>query len=129
MIPVSSFSGKTVALFGLGGSGLVHGKGARRRRRPRHAWDDSQPRAKKRRPKASRPVDLNEADWSLFHALILTPGAPLTHPAPHWTVEKARAAGVEVIGDIELFLRERATCPARRWSRSPAPTARAPPPP
>jgi UDP-N-acetylmuramoylalanine--D-glutamate ligase len=33
---------------------------------------------------------------------------PLTHPEPHWTVRKARAAGVEIIGDIELFARERA---------------------
>jgi UDP-N-acetylmuramoylalanine--D-glutamate ligase len=37
---------------------------------------------------------------------------PLTHPEPHWTVQKAEAAGVDVIGDIELFCRERATvCP------------------
>ena len=42
-----------------------------------------------------------------FAALILTPGAPLTHPAPHWSVLAARQAGVEVIGDIELFCRER----------------------
>jgi UDP-N-acetylmuramoylalanine--D-glutamate ligase len=32
---------------------------------------------------------------------------PLTHPEPHWTVKRAREAGVEVIGDIELFARER----------------------
>jgi UDP-N-acetylmuramoylalanine--D-glutamate ligase len=32
---------------------------------------------------------------------------PLTHPAPHWTVGLARNAAVEVIGDIELFCRER----------------------
>ena len=30
---------------------------------------------------------------------------PLTHPTPHWTVERAKAAGVEVLGDIELFAR------------------------
>jgi UDP-N-acetylmuramoylalanine--D-glutamate ligase len=30
---------------------------------------------------------------------------PLTHPEPHWTVERARAAGVEILGDIELFAR------------------------
>ena len=30
---------------------------------------------------------------------------PLTHPTPHWTVQKAKAAGVEVLGDIELFAR------------------------
>jgi UDP-N-acetylmuramoylalanine--D-glutamate ligase len=52
--------------------------------------------------------DLAAADWSCFAALVLAPGVPLTHPAPHWTVKKARAAGVEVIGDIELFCRERA---------------------
>ncbi|MDO9488100.1 MAG: UDP-N-acetylmuramoyl-L-alanine--D-glutamate ligase, partial [Sphingomonadaceae bacterium] len=36
----------------------------------------------------------------------------LTHPAPHWSVGLARANGVEVLGDIELFCRERrATVP------------------
>ena len=39
---------------------------------------------------------------------MLAPGVPLTHPEPHWTVAKARAAGVEIIGDVELFCRERA---------------------
>jgi UDP-N-acetylmuramoylalanine--D-glutamate ligase len=38
---------------------------------------------------------------------LLSPGVPLTHPAPHWSVGLARAAAVEVIGDIELFCRER----------------------
>jgi UDP-N-acetylmuramoylalanine--D-glutamate ligase len=32
---------------------------------------------------------------------------PLTHPAPHWTVRAAKLAGVDVIGDLELFCRER----------------------
>ncbi len=40
-------------------------------------------------------------------ALVLAPGVPLTHPAPHWVVQLAQKAGVEVIGDIELFCRER----------------------
>ncbi|MFZ0763279.1 MAG: UDP-N-acetylmuramoyl-L-alanine--D-glutamate ligase, partial [Bradyrhizobium sp.] len=52
-------------------------------------------------------ADLRTVNWSRFAALILTPGAPLTHPAPHWSVLAARSAGVEVIGDIELFCRER----------------------
>jgi UDP-N-acetylmuramoylalanine--D-glutamate ligase len=38
---------------------------------------------------------------------VLAPGVPLTHPVPHWSVLRAREAGVEVIGDIELFCRER----------------------
>ena len=55
-----------------------------------------------------RVEDLRGADWSRFAALVLAPGVPLTHPEPHWTVAKARAAGVEIVGDIELFCRERA---------------------
>src|SRR5690606_11194974 len=51
------------------------------------------------------------ADWPGFAALVLSPGAPLTHPKPHWTVDKAREAGVEVIGDIELFARALAALP------------------
>ena len=38
---------------------------------------------------------------------MLAPGVPLTHPKPHWPVALAKAAGVPVIGDIELFCRER----------------------
>src|SRR5262249_61037795 len=53
------------------------------------------------------PADLRQVDWSRISALLLAPGVPLTHPAPHWTVVLARAAAVEVIGDIELFCRER----------------------
>jgi UDP-N-acetylmuramoylalanine--D-glutamate ligase len=55
--------------------------------------------------------DLTTADWSNFAALVLSPGAPLTHPTPHWTVERAKAADVPVIGDVELFARALAATP------------------
>ena len=76
------------------------------------AWDDSEA-GRAGADKAGIPlVDLFREDWSRFAALVLAPGVPLTHPEPHWTVQKAEAAGVEVIGDIELFCRERASlCP------------------
>ncbi len=32
---------------------------------------------------------------------------PLTHPEPHWSARLAKKAGAEVIGDVELFCRER----------------------
>jgi UDP-N-acetylmuramoylalanine--D-glutamate ligase len=50
-------------------------------------------------------ADLNTRSWSDIAALILSPGVPLTHPAPHPFVEKAREVDAEVIGDIELFVR------------------------
>jgi UDP-N-acetylmuramoylalanine--D-glutamate ligase len=68
-----------------------------------------------RRPERARAalVDLKAADWSDFAALVLAPGVPLTHPKPHWTAERAKAAGIEIIGDIELFCRERAALAPR----------------
>jgi UDP-N-acetylmuramoylalanine--D-glutamate ligase len=37
--------------------------------------------------------------------MILSPGVPLTHPAPHPIVRRAAGMGAEIIGDIELFAR------------------------
>ena len=45
---------------------------------------------------------------------MLSPGVPLTHPQPHWTVTMAREAGVEVLGDIELFARTVNAAPAHK---------------
>ncbi len=87
MIPVTSFAGKTVAVFGLGGSGLASCHALKAGGADVIASDDGVDR--------------------LAEAFVLSPGVPLTHPAPHWSVGLARAAAVPVIGDIELFCRER----------------------
>ena len=50
-----------------------------------------------------RTADLRTVSWANFAALVLTPGVPLTHPAPHWSVLMAREAGIDVIGDFELY--------------------------
>ena len=71
------------------------------------AWDDNAESAAKAKNAGFEVVDLHRADWPAIAALVLAPGVPLTHPAPHWVVGLARAAGVETIGDIELFCRER----------------------
>jgi UDP-N-acetylmuramoylalanine--D-glutamate ligase len=107
LIPVTSFAGKTVAVFGLGGSGLASCHALRAGGAEVIAGDDGAERLAEAAKAGFITADLRAADWSRFAALILTPGAPLTHPAPHWSVVMARQAGVEVIGDIELFCRER----------------------
>ncbi|KQP08175.1 UDP-N-acetylmuramoylalanine--D-glutamate ligase [Methylobacterium sp. Leaf99] len=108
MTPVTTFAGRKVALFGLGGSGLATLKALRAGGADVLAWDDSPDSAARAREQGFTVSDLRDTDWSEFAALVLAPGVPLTHPAPHWTVDKARAAGIEIIGDIELFCRERA---------------------
>ena len=109
MIPITSFAGQSVALFGLGGSGLSTAKalaagGALRPRLGRFGGRARQGRGRGR----SLCSTCARRTGRRFKALVLAPGAPLTHPEPHWSAAKAHAAGVPVIGDIELFCRERA---------------------
>jgi UDP-N-acetylmuramoylalanine--D-glutamate ligase len=107
MIPVTAFAGKKVAIFGLGGSGLASASALLAGGADVIGWDDSAEAVTKAMSAGIPSGDLRQLDWSKISALVLAPGVPLTHPAPHWTVALARAAGVEVLGDIELFCRER----------------------
>lgn len=105
MIVVSSFKGRKVALFGLGGSGLVTARALLAGGAQVIAWDDNPVSVEKAKAEGITTRDLHQQDFSTFAALVLAPGVPLTHPSPHWTVELAHQAGIEIIGDIELFSR------------------------
>jgi UDP-N-acetylmuramoylalanine--D-glutamate ligase len=108
MTPVTSFKGKRVAVFGLGASGLSAAKALIAGGADVLVWDDNE-KSREAALRENIPVgDLKAADWSTFDALVLAPGVPLTHPAPHWTVQRAQQLNVEVIGDVELHMRERA---------------------
>ncbi|MEJ2125591.1 MAG: Mur ligase family protein, partial [Alphaproteobacteria bacterium] len=107
MIAVTIFSGKQIAIFGLGVSGVGTAKALMEGGAIVHAWDDNETSREAARAQGVSISDLREADWTGFATLILTPGVPLTHPEPHWTVKAAQAAGVEIIGDTELFCRQR----------------------
>jgi UDP-N-acetylmuramoylalanine--D-glutamate ligase len=107
MIPVTTFAGKKVAVFGLGGSGLATASALAVGGADVLAWDDNPDRVAQAVAKGIPAADLRGIDWTAVAALVLAPGVPLTHPVPHWTAVLARAAGVEVIGDIGLFCRER----------------------
>ena len=115
MIPVTTFAGKRVAVFGLGNSGLLAARALKEGDADVIAFDDSEKTISAARAAGLKVEDLRGLDWSKISALVLAPGVPLTHPEPHWSVQLARKAGVEVIGDIELFCRERmksgAECP------------------
>ena len=107
MTPITTFAGRKVAVFGLGGSGLVSCSALLAGGADVIAFDD-EPASVVKASAAGIPTDdLRAIDWSRIAALVLTPGVPLTHPQPHWTVGLAQAAGVEIIGDVELFCRER----------------------
>jgi UDP-N-acetylmuramoylalanine--D-glutamate ligase len=111
MIPVPGFEGRRIAVFGLGRSGLTAARALVAGGARPVLWDDSVSSRMQAGAEGFAVEDLTAADWSGFAALVLSPGAPLTHPEPHWTVGKARDAGVEIVGDIELFARAVAALP------------------
>jgi UDP-N-acetylmuramoylalanine--D-glutamate ligase len=107
VIPVTTFAGKKVAVFGLGSSGLATCEALEAGGTPFAAFDDDPVKVAAAASSGIPTCDLRKLDWSQIAALVLTPGVPLTHPAPHWSAALARQAAVEIVGDIELYCRER----------------------
>ena len=115
MIPITEFSGRDVAVFGLARTGLAAARALTAGGARVHAWDDSDV-ARAKAEAAGVPIsDINARDWRGFAALVLSPGVPLHFPQPHRVVTLSAAVGVPVIGDIELFARAvGALAPAQR---------------
>src|SRR5207247_1248799 len=106
VFPASSFKNKKVAVFGLARTGTALIEALRLGGAEVHAWDDSAPAVEKAKAQGLPVANLHALDFTKLDALILSPGVPLTHPEPHWTVKKAHHAQIEVIGDTEVFQRE-----------------------
>lgn len=104
MITSPAFSGKRYGVFGLARSGLASVAALRASGAEVLAWDDG--------PAAFEGplTDLNTADLAGLAAIVVSPGVP--HSAPIFA--RAKAAGVPMIGDIELFAQARADMPAHR---------------
>jgi UDP-N-acetylmuramoylalanine--D-glutamate ligase len=111
-LPVTCFAGEKVAVLGLGKSGIVAAESLRAGGALVEAWDDEE-RTRARAAAEGIPVrDLAATDWSGMRALVISPGIPHTHPAPHPVAKIAKTNGVAIIGDIELLAR---SVGAGRW--------------
>lgn len=108
MIPITVFAGQQIAVFGLGNSGLLSARALAAGGADVICFDDNIDKVADAEAAGLATLDFHDLDWSKVVALVLTPGVPLTHPAPHWAAALANKAGVEIIGDIELFCLERA---------------------
>ncbi len=113
MIVVDSFAGRRVAILGLARSGRAAAEALAAGGAEILAWDDD-PAV---RDAVAGEIPLGNlaanADWrQIGAALVLSPGIPHSHPEPHPAVLRAREAGSEIIGDIELLGRAR---PAARY--------------
>jgi UDP-N-acetylmuramoylalanine--D-glutamate ligase len=117
LIPVRGFEGKTVAVFGLARTGLAAARALVAGGAEVAVWDERAQGLAAAQAEGLEIVDLSVTEWSRFDALMLSPGVPLTHPEPHWTVRMARRAGVEILGDVELFARTVNLAPAHKRPR------------
>lgn len=107
MITANAFSGKNFAVLGLARSGMAAAESLLASGAKVTAWD-RQDTPRHRLAGRATIADPMEIDLSGFDAIVVSPGVPLnTHPL----TEKARVAGVPIIGDIELFAMARSDLP------------------
>lgn len=113
MIPIREYSGRDVAVFGLGRTGLSAAKALMAGGARVHAWDDNETTRARAEAEGVPLSDINKRDWQTFAALVLSPGVPYKFPQPHRIVRMAEMVGVPIVGDMELFARAVQALPER----------------
>ncbi len=110
MIASPAFRGRRYAVLGLARSGLATVEALVASGAEVTAWDKSE-KARGKVAGTVRLADPLEIDLSGYDGVVVSPGVPLnSHPI----AGKARAAGVPLIGDIELFAQARADLPPHK---------------
>ncbi len=110
MITARAFEDKAIAVYGLARSGLATAAALLASNARVTAWD-SNSEARDNAPVGSNLANLDEIDLRGFDSLVVTPGLALNR---HPIASRANQAGLEIIGDIELFARARAELPPHR---------------
>lgn len=103
MIPTPAYRDAKVAVFGLGRAGLAAVRALAAGGAEVLADDDDAARRDAAEKAGARATRLAEGDWTGIGALVLSPGVPLDHPKPHPVVKAARAAGIEIMGEVEVL--------------------------
>ena len=106
MIEANTFKDQTLAVFGLGRTGITAALSLQRGGAKVWAWDDNEKVRAAAEKQGVTLLDLNRINWRDCDALVLSPGVPDKLPKAHWTAKGAKAAGVPIICDIEIFARE-----------------------
>ena len=110
MIQSSIFAGKSYVVLGLARSGLATVRSLAASGARVVAWD-ARDEARDAVAGAAELADPLTIDLSGFDGVVVSPGVPLNR---HPIADHARAAGVPIIGDIELFALARVTLPRHK---------------
>ena len=98
--PRDLFAGQRFYVVGLGKNGLPAARALTGMGADVFAWDDNEASRA-----AAEGVVLRDptADDFAYDAMVLSPGIPHLLPKPHAVAERARAAGVPILSDVELL--------------------------
>ena len=106
-----AFAAKSYGVFGLARTGLAVVSALKASGARVLAWDDKAEARAAAEKLGAEIVDLNSAPLDGLTALVMSPGVPINR---HPLAARARAAGVAMICDIELFAQARAHLPAHK---------------
>jgi UDP-N-acetylmuramoylalanine--D-glutamate ligase len=98
---LSRFRDRRVGVLGLARSGLAVARALRAGGADVVAWDDDPAALQRAMELGAWPGEAE--DLAELAALVVSPGVPTSFPAPHPLVAAARAAGVPITGDVDLF--------------------------
>ena len=120
MIPVRGLAGKTVAVLGLGRSGLSAARALQAGGATPLCWDDNPEARARAEAEGFTCTDLkSQGAFENVARLIVSPGIPHLYPAPNPVVAAALDAGVPVDNDIGLFFQSFATPDWNSFDTSP----------
>lgn len=101
---INNLLNKTVAILGLGKTGMAVARELKLRGVHVIGWDDKEELRKEALKIKISVQDLKTIDFSTVELLIISPGIPHTYPTPHPIAKLAKEHGVRIISDIELFV-------------------------
>ena len=86
MIPITTFAGKKSRGLRPRQPGLLAARALKEGGADVVVFDDDGKKTAEAHAAGLKVQDLHNVEWAEISALLLTPGVPLTHPEPHWTV-------------------------------------------
>jgi UDP-N-acetylmuramoylalanine--D-glutamate ligase len=112
MISIPAVTGLRYLVLGYAKSGVAAAAALKASGAQVMVWDDQEASRTKAAADGHELANPTQLDFKSLTAMVMAPGIPLTHPAPHPAVLKCSAAGVPVISDIDLLF---AACPKARY--------------
>ena len=104
MISTPRYAGKRVLVMGLGKSGLSAAASLRASGADVQVWDDEAARVQEVTASGYSAFDGSTMPLEGMHTVVWSPGIPHTLPKPHPLATRVRAAGIQLVCDVDLLV-------------------------